>query len=471
MKQSLIIISIFTILTACTKGFEDLNTNNNEPFRVTADLLLPTVIFNMADLLVNQTYGFNDVVAQYTANYEFNQLDIYNWTSDGRFWTVYDFLQDISDIKNYGKENDIPNYEAVGLILEAFNYSLLTDAYGDVPFTEAIRAETGIISPKYDTQQSIYSTILNNLDQANNMIDESGSISGDILYNGDMSLWKKFANSLRLRLLMRISNVQDVKAQMQQIVDNPDTYPVFTSNEEEAIYDYTGVTPNISPYSTGRGREYEYFIGVPTTHFVNLLLAHNDPRIHEWLGYKNNEDGSFEYIGVAPGQNQGDIGRPSDFSSLDTSFFENPGKIDAIFMTFSEVNFILAEAAEKGMIQADAKVLYETAVQASFNQWGVEMPAEFLEVDAPYEAGNLDRIYEQKWLALFHSGVEPWFDWKRTSKPDFIKAGPGNLNNGLVPVRIMYPSLEQSVNASNYSEAAQRIGGDNINTRIWWDKK
>jgi hypothetical protein len=98
------------------------------------------------------------------------------------------------------------------------------------------------------------------------------------------------------------------------------------------------------------------------------------------------------------------------------------------------------------------------------------MPGDFLTQSVPYDANNLDRLYEQKWLALYHSGIEAWFDWKRTGKPAFIQAGPGNVNNGLVPVRLQYPSLEQSVNASNYQTAAQRIGGDNINARVWWDK-
>ncbi|MEZ4773619.1 MAG: SusD/RagB family nutrient-binding outer membrane lipoprotein [Bacteroidia bacterium] len=470
MKKILSLLILVLTSYACTNHFEEINTNPNEAVEVSGDLLLPTVIFNLADMSVNQSYGFGDVVAQYTANYEYNDIDIYRWTSDGRFWGMYDYLQDISDIKAFGVKNALPNYEAVALILEAYCFSILTDAYGDVPYTQANRAAEGIISPAYDTQESIYEGILSSLEKANTLIDPSGTISGDILFQGNMNKWKKFANSLTVRLLMRISNVKDISSTLQQMVDNPATYPVFESTGDDAIYYYAGSTPDLSPYSSGRGREYEYFIAMPTNHFVDLLLANNDPRIHEWLGYKVNDDGSLEYLGVAPGQVLGDIGRPGDFSSKDTSYFSEPAKISGIFMTYSELNFILAEAAETGLISGNAQNYYEAGVQASFAQWNVEMSADFLTTVVPYEAGNTDRIFEQKWLALYHTSVEAWFDWKRTGKPAFLQPGPGNLNGNKIPVRLMYPSLEQSVNGSNYNTASQRIGGDNINSRVWWDK-
>ncbi|GAB4426203.1 MAG: SusD/RagB family nutrient-binding outer membrane lipoprotein [Bacteroidia bacterium] len=467
MKKLLYLLALALSAAACTAGFEDINTDRNRPLSVTGDLLLPTVLFDLADFSVNQSFGLGDIVAQYHGSYEYNDLDIYRWTSDGSFWVLYDYLQDIRDIEQYGVENDLPGYEAVGLILKAYAYGQLTDAYGDVPYSQANQAEAGIIAPAYDTQEAVYDGILAALERANTLIDSETYVDGDILYGGDMMAWKKWANSLRVRLLMRVSRVRDVSAALQQIVDDPATYPLFESTADDAIYRYQGVSPDLSPYSEGRGREYEYFIAMPTTRFIGLLQAHDDPRIHTWLGYKG---GTTEYIGVEPGLNLGDIGRPTAYASKDSSFFYDPAKIAAIFMTYSELNFLLAEAAATGIITGDAKAYYEAGVAASFEQWGVGMPADFLTSHAPYEAGNLDRLFEQKWLALYHTCTEAWFDWKRTGKPAFIQAGPGNVNGDQVPVRLMYPSLEPSVNATNYTAAAQRIGGDNINTRVWWDK-
>ncbi|MCB0572113.1 MAG: SusD/RagB family nutrient-binding outer membrane lipoprotein, partial [Phaeodactylibacter sp.] len=267
MKRSLFAFGLIIFAYSCTQDFGKINTNPNEPATATGSLLLRTAIFDLSNLLVSETYGFNDIVAQYTAYYEYNQLDIYNWTSDARFWPLYDYMQDIKDVKAYGIDNNLPNYEAAALILETFAYSILTDAYGDVPYTESNRAEDGIIAPAYDTQEAVYTGMLAALERANSIIEPGSAIDGDILYGGDMSSWKKFANALRARLLMRISNVRDVSTALQAIADNPGQYPVFENTADGAIYYYSGKAPDISPYSSGIGREYEYFLGVPTTHF------------------------------------------------------------------------------------------------------------------------------------------------------------------------------------------------------------
>ncbi|UII22848.1 SusD/RagB family nutrient-binding outer membrane lipoprotein [Fulvivirga ligni] len=470
MKKIIIAAVIACAAFSCTNDFEEINTNNNEPIEATPDYLLPTVIFNLADFSVNNSYGFGDIISQYAANYEYNDLDIYRWNSNGSFWGIYDYLQDLKEIEDYAIENDMPNYQAAALILEAYSFSLITDAYGDVPYTEANMAETGNITPKYDTQKTIYNGILDKLEKANALIVTGESINGDILYGGNMNKWKKLANSLRLRLLLRLSNVQDVSSEMNEIVTNAATYPVFESTGDDAIYSYSGSMPDLSPYSIGRSRPYGYFIAMPTSHLVDALKENNDPRLVEWVDLKMNDNGSFEYKGVDPGQTLGDIGRPADFSSRDSSYLNNPAKIKAIFLTYSEVNFILAEAAEKNLISGSAEDYYNKAVEASFTQWGLAMPADFLTNTVSYDANDQEQFYTQKWLALYHTLGEAWSDWRRTGMPSFIQAGSGNINNDKVPVRIMYPSLEQSVNGSNYTEASQRMGGDNINSPVWWDK-
>ena len=445
-------------------SFEDLNTNQNQPEEVSGDFVLPSAIFSLSNFAVNEAYFFGDIISQYTATYEQRAFDEYDWTSDGSFWVLYDYLQDLNEVERYGVDSNLPNYEAIALILKSYTFSLITDAYGDVPYSEANQALNGIVSPVYDTQEAIYTDLFSTLDRANDLIDESGTVTGDILFNGNMNAWKRFGNSLRIRLLMRISNVEDVSARLQTIVSDPNTYPLFESTADDAIYRYAGSLPDISPYSLGVGREYSYFLGVPTTHFVRELLDNNDPRIHEWMGV--NADAG-QYVGVEPGLNLSEVGRPNEFASKDTTFFRESDKIAGIFMTYSELNFILSEAAHRNLISGSAADFYDVGVTASFQQWGVDMPADFLSTEAPFSEENL---FAQKWLALYHTGTEAWFDWKRTGQPSFIQAGSGTRNGGLVPVRLMYPALEQSVNATNYSTASARIGGDNINSRIWWDQ-
>lgn len=467
MKKIIFIISVL-LLGSCTDGFEDLNSNPNSPESANESQLLPTILFDLSNITVDQSYEFGDVVSQYTGNYEFNNLDIYRWQADDRFWSpMYGFLQNIKDLKTRAEENNNTNYKAVALILEAYTISIITDAYGDVPYSEANRTSEGLISPKYDTQQDIYISIFEKLEEANNMIDVSKTITRDILYNGKMIKWKKFANSLRLRLLLRTSGVQNVSLEMMNILNDASKYPIFTSNDDNAIYKYSGVLPDVSNVSlAGGGRDYEYFLRIPTTHFLNLLNNNKDPRLKLWVSPKVDTDDRT--LGVIPGSAIGDIGRPTDFSRKSEDFFNTPNKIQGIFMTYSELNFILAEAREEAIINIGTAVdYYNTAVMASFDQWGVVMPSDFLTTNALYD-NTTDRLYEQKWLALYHTGVEPWFDWKRTGKPEFIKAGTGNVNDNKVPVRLRYPSLEQSVNGENYKSASDKMGGDTVNSASWW---
>lgn len=465
MRNILFVSLVALLFSACTTGFEELNTNTNQPETVTGDRLLTTVLMDLSDASVSNADAFGNIVAQYFANYEFNDLDVYNWTADSRYWDMYRLLQDVKDIEKYGIDNDLPNYEAVAVILRSFIMAQITDAYGDVPFSEATRAESdNLLTPRYDTQESIYDELLADLDYANGLI-AGGSINGDRLFNGNMMAWKKWANSLRLRLLMRMSEVRNVATQVQALVNAPSTYPMMASNADNAIYRYSGAFPDLSPISVGRGREYSYFLSMPTTHLVNTLQSLNDPRLEAWL---DPQYGTGQYIGVAPGQSLGDIGRPVNFATKDTTFYTVPNKATGVLMTYSEVAFLLAEAAERGLITADAQMHYENGVTAAMEQWGVTLPAGYFTGDAAYTGDKLEKIAIQKWLSFYHNTVEAWHDWKRTGRPSFIQAGPGTINNGLVPVRLLYPSIEQSVNQASYTEAAARMGGDNVNTRMWW---
>ena len=475
MKKLIYIIVIFTLFITCTNDFEEINTNNNNPITASEDLLLPTVLLDLANLTVNQTYLFGEITGQYGARYQFNDIDLYQWGADDRFWSpLYSMLQDLKDIESLAKANGNPNYEAIAKILKSFIFSTITDAYGDVPMSEANKADEGILSPVYDSQEMIYDNLLLLLEEANSLIDLNITINGDRLYDGDMMKWKKFANSLRLRMLLRISNVRNVSMAMAEIVGNPSTYPVFETVNDDAAYQFSGVLPDVPIISEpGGGREFEYFLLIPTTHFINLLNQNNDPRLELWVSPRDcdlSDPGCVQdrTQGVAPGLLIGDIGDPSNYSRRAVEFFKSATLIKGIFMTYSELNFILAEARENGIISTgSAQDYYNKGVMASFAQWGVTMPGDFLSTTVPYD-NSTQRLYEQKWLALYHTGSETWYDWKRTGKPDFIQAGPATVNGGKVPVRLMYPSLEQSLNATNYNAAVSLMGGDNINASSWW---
>ncbi|WP_369766168.1 SusD/RagB family nutrient-binding outer membrane lipoprotein [Flavobacterium sp. WC2429] len=466
MKKIILFILLLSVSISCTDGFEEINTNKNQPTVSQPKQLLPNVIFNLANNNVSNSFNFGDIVAQYGGNYEYNELDIYNWGADNRFWGMYKWLNDIYDIKKQAILLNNKNYEAISLVLETYTMSLITDSYGYAPYSEASKGEEGILKPKYDSQEEIYTQLLLNLDKANTLIDTKTKVEGDLLYGGDMLKWKKFCNSLHVRLLMRISNKINVSVKLNDIVSKPAEFPLFQSNADNANYVYSGSFPNISPMSDGINRLYGYNIVIPSTNLVNTLIKNNDPRLAEWI---DPIVGTTNHLGLQPGLTLDQIGEPTKYSRRAEDYFYTKTKISSIFMTYSELNFLLAEASQRNLITSgSAKTYYDTAVEASFKQWNVIMPTDYLTTTAPYSATS-EVLYTQKWLALYHTGVEAWLDWKRTGKPSFIKAGPGSKNNGKVPRRIMYPSLEQSVNAENNSEALQKMGSDDINVKVWWD--
>jgi len=249
MKNIFSLLFICLFVFSCTKNFEEVNTNPNQPESVSAALLLPSIIFDYADIAVNQNFGFGDIVGQYTANYEFNGVDIFDWTSDSRYWDIYPILQDVKDIETFGIENKDVNYEAVAIILQSYGVSILTDVYGDVPYLEATKASDNNFTPEYDTQQSIYNQVISELNRANELIDVNATIRGDILFDGNMSQWKRFANSLRLRMLMRSSTAQDNSVAISSMVMSPSQFPLIETNADNAIYHYSGSLPDLSPYS------------------------------------------------------------------------------------------------------------------------------------------------------------------------------------------------------------------------------
>lgn len=467
MKKIIFFVLLLTISTSCTDSFEEINTNNNQPTSSQPKQMLPNVIFNLANSNVTNSYDFGDILAQYGGFYEYNQLDVYDWGADNRFWGLYKWLNDIYDIKKQAIALNDKNYEAISLVLETYTMSLITDTYGYAPYIEASKGEEGILKPKYDSQEAIYTQLLLNLDNANAMINVTTKVEGDLLYSGDMLKWKKFCNSLHIRLLMRISNKVNVNARLNEILTKPAQYPLFTSNADNANYVYSGSYPNISPMSDGVNRLYGYNIVIPSTHLVNTLITNNDPRLAEWI---DPIVGTTNQLGLQPGLALDQIGEPTKYSRRAEDYFYTKTKISSLFMTYSELNFLLAEASQRNLITTGAaQSYYNTAVEASFKQWNVIMPTDYLTVTAPYSA-TTEVLYTQKWLALYHTGVESWLDWKRTGKPSFIKAGPGAKNNGKIPRRIMYPSLEQSVNAQNNNDALQKMGGtDDINAKTWWD--
>ncbi|NJL15241.1 MAG: SusD/RagB family nutrient-binding outer membrane lipoprotein [Microscillaceae bacterium] len=497
---------------ACDDKFEEVNQNPNFPEVVPAELLMPTIMRNPINDWASLAWNYGNVVMQYTAKIQFTNEDRYNWGPQGSPWnTFYNALRDVKNLIETSEVSGATNYQAIARIMRAWMYHVMTDSYGDVPFTEATQGKEGVNTPAFDPQETVYQGILADLETANSLLNGLNiSTQGDILYGGNLLRWQKFANSLRLRILMRLSDRNNPSAAMQAILNDPVNNPIFESNEDQAALTYLADEPNQQPLYTTRSGSFDEFR--LSENMEDILKDIDDPRLFVYAQPTNNsgagvvsaneEDyqgvpnglGDEEALQYAPNGNPAQGG--SNFISRVGLIFacracnNNASPIGAqtVLMSYAELQFILAEAAERGFITGNAETYYLNGIQASFDYYeerltvagsnydpirAVIQPGAdyFTQPGVAYtgtQAERLAKIGQQKWIALFFNGMEAWFDWRRTGFPT-ITPGPANLNNDQVPVRFMYPSSVQALNGENYQAVITRQGADNINTRMWWD--
>lgn len=502
IKKTVFCIAMVFIITACDKNFENINTNPNVPVNVTPDLLLSGVIRNCMNSLINESWGSGNLVVQHTAKIQFVNDDRYLWNERNNVWnTMYGNMRNVQNIIT-AAENSTPvqhNYLGVALILKSWMFSVVTDAYGDVPYSEATQGKLhGIFQPKYDTQESIYNGILADLKRANEMLGTSAEpVNGDLIYGGDITKWKKLANSLQLRYLMRISNKREVKNDMQSILNNALETPILESNDDNAQVTYLSSAPNQWPLYGLRVGSFDEFRLSKT--LGDYLTSINDPRLAVFARptEKSVADGTPVITGIPNGLEDTQAlsynGGPQNVSRVGLTFGcllcndNGPAPVAnaarGLLMTYAELQFILAEAREKELITtATAEEFYISGITANVDyyreivpdQYGIPLdyPADYFTQSAVAYTGSqaekLTKIGTQKWVALFFNGLEAWFDWRRTGIPALAPA-VDNLNENKIPVRYIYPLSEQSLNKVNQSEAVARQGEDTINTPVWWD--
>lgn len=470
MRRIITIIFLVSALFSCKK-FDKANINQNAPEEVNPQFLLSNVLAEGAD---NQAYwGWHagNLLSQHTANLEFLPVDRYNLGSNEGLWTeTYRLMKDLNDVKNSDEGNEA--YEAVANILIAHQASLITDLWTNVPFSEALQAEEGNFTPVFDAQEDIYTStggILNLLENAVATLQNTqDNIQGDLMYQGDLNKWVMFANSLRVRYLIRISNKVNVSTELQQIVDDG---TIFQSVADEAVVPYLSASPNQWVIFTEREGRYVDVRMSKTAE--DILTPLDDPRMeHYYKPTANSTGGNEEYLGIPNGlsresQNNYDL---NDVSLMGSYLRDEPDAVKAAFMTYAELQFCLAEAAQKGFISGGASAYYEAGIQGSFDHLGLMIPAGYLgQANVTLDGTNdLERIMTQKWISSFMNGYEAWFDFRRTGFPD-LPMPQDNLNNDVFPVRYAYPSTEQAVNGANYSDAVNAIGGDDYNSPGWWE--
>lgn len=470
------------IVASCTGDFEEINTNPNKPIEVSPQYLLPQALQVSIDnywgnKTRNERINFDHAmswVGYLTRNIYENEGDNYNVQPSVNIknWEVFyaDALinyQKIIEISSEGP-NANANYEGIGLGMRSWGFSLLTDIWGAIPYSSALSgtADEPVFSPDYDSQEEVYAGIIADLKTANEKLSVSGpAVKGDILFNGNILLWKKFFNSLRFKLLNRQAHlVASSAAEMQAMLDDPATFPMIESNAEIAQLKY-GAVPTNNPWNDILIQQGRTDWNISST-FVDKLNELDDPRLEVYAipgslaegvisGHPNGLPGEVAtvYLGYSATIN------PAIFAQTTSP---------AILMTYAELLFIKAEAALEGDIAGDAQALFEAGITAAFEQYGLEVPAGYIGQLGPVSKEN---IITQKWIAIFGQGIEAWTEYRRTGYPVMPPADPRAQfqNDGISPTRLVYPSTEYSLNSARVQEAESlNAGPDNMKTKLWW---
>lgn len=459
----------------CSKEFEKINTNPNAPEQVDAQFLLSNILWNAANNNAVDAWNAGNFLAQLTAKHNFNEIDRYDIRTNTELWNkTYLLLNDVKSLEALA-ENGNQSYKGVALVMRAFLFSTLTDLWGDVPYSDALKGVSDDnFSPQYDTQEEIYTGtngILQTLRDAVTTLEASRNnlpIKGDLIFNGNVDQWIRFANSLRIRYLLRVSNKINVAAEMQDIVSSN---LIMQSNLDNGLVPYLATAPSQWFVHTIREGDYS---GVRLSNTIDSILTNlGDPRLEVWFKPTSVSQGAGmpTYKGIPNGLGPSSVGQYdlADVSTLGAIFRDQPAGVNAVFMLYSELQFALAEAVERGLIGGTAQMHYENGIQASFDYYQTPMPANYLNQTDVVWDGSISKIITQKWLASMLVGYEGWFNYRRTGFPVLTPA-LDNVNSDLIPVRYRYPDTEKAVNSTNYDAAVSRIGGDTYNLKIWWDK-
>jgi len=470
----LFVLGILSVITSCKK-FDYYQDNPNKPTKATPALLMTWICQNI--------FNNNPINAAYASRhltyYERPSESInYNWNR-GSF-DGYNGLRQL--IKLQPLVTDNKNFQGLIHLFRAIYFARMTETFGDIPYKDALRAEEGSYAPIYDTQEDIYEGLLQELEQANALLDAAnGPIDGDIIFGGDALKWKKFANAYRLRLLIHLSKKEGqskiaVKKQFQTMIGNPARYPLMESINDNAQLVFNTSDPS-NYYPTAGHLSVSTLVSLEQS-FVEMLQQRQDPRLFSFADpIAGKPSGIFgNYKGVDAGLSPADQQATAAQSSLIARRFvdlRNPVNEPMIFMSYAEQEFLLAEAIQRSWISGDVNSHYQKGITASMAVYKItgNVVEDYLAGDLVKLSNGdaLTKILTQKYIAFYmNSGWEPFIEQRRTGIPT-LRVGPGTLNGGKVPKRWQYPLSESQYNEANLDAALKRQfpEGDNVNATMW----
>lgn len=500
---------------ACTLNFEEINTNPNTIIngQIKAYNCLEPIIYGMARQEQYYSYYFNNEICQMTAatNSGTRQEHMYNITASN-FQSVWDnYARYGYDCKHmidlaYRDKDDF--LKGVGYTLEALCLENLCSIFGDIPVEEAYKGSENL-TPAFNTQEEAFNLIIEKLDSANVILAKGptttkGSLDG--IYGGSAAKWRKFANSLRMRIYLRMTGINaSYWNKIQEVLDNQEEYPIFKSASDNATVAFKAEDPYMSYFGNGSRLDKGDFTMRRFTELVIKLMVEKDDQNNTLF-----KDPRMVIYGVSGGDDKW-IGTIAGCTEVEKKAVEKlalavPNYATSCnldtpcwLMDYSELLFIEAEGVLKGKLTMGftAKELYEAAVTEAVNKWipfnelnskpraikDKDITAFLAEPIASWdlaeeaETAPSTSIYgsreellaSQKWLSLYYVGFEQWNEWRRTEYPR-VTIGNGTIYNQYeLPTRFQYPTYTASTNPANVQSALSRMGGSNdMHTTLDW---
>jgi len=523
IKNSLVIMLLLLVgLMVSCRDLDELNINPNgvDPAIADVNFLLPTVQTNVGQTVYNIGFGTFSGIMQHTQQTGwFGGYNNYDWNTLSHSWNgYYSILMNNDEYFKKAVEHNYEFHEGVARIMRAYVFGLITDIWGDAPYKDALKAEQGSdhFMPAFDPQQEIYHGILADLDTANTLLSKSANeyrnivAKQDVVYNGDVSKWQKFANSLALRYYMRLQAKEPAFAEegIKRIAGDPARYPLITVAGDDANISFPGTSNSVSnPLNTvydvdPAGAYMRVKMGKT---LVDVMQEYDDPRLEVWADRiqiplvlvsgtgidriveiddehkirevsqdvvtKFEENGMKvdfdpEYAGVTishplvqifnMNNDNASQGTVNPYAShLNNRYTKTTDPLVLMrLISAAETNLILAEAAFRGWIAGDPAGYYTDGVRESFRAWGVEGEFEDYIENAPYD--GLESIIEQKWIAHWTTAHEAWFDWRRTGLRA-LQTGPAAMRP-VMPVRWYYHTADEiEKNRANAEAAIERL--------------
>lgn len=466
IKYMLFFATSVVFLMGCENAdFGDINTNPNEPSEPSSTGLLAS---SLRSLGFHTTRTTPMLYVQYLSNGQYPDESRYgtlNWSYYGLYSGALENLKKVIELNKSSSTVGSKNTIAIAMLAKAYFFHTMTDRWGYIPYTEALQ---GIEKkhPVFNSQEEVYKGLFKDIDNALSLINSEPGPDGDIIFGGNMTKWKQFANTMKVVMALRLSKRNsDLGGYAKTEFNNAISGAIKTASDNIYFPFISGDENSDNPWEDRFATRKDYLM---SDVIVNFMIgggsdeSPQDPRLKK---YAQPVKGTSKFVGAPYGSGNDLV---DNFSFITSNIINNQSAPGIIF-TASQVYFSMAEAVELGWISGDAEGYFKKGIKESMKQWGVDDTEATTFINS-LSYNGIQSIAEQKWVALYMQGYESWAEWRRIGGPNTIKKPEVLIHGKNIPQRQAYSSNTPSLNKVNYDKAISEQGADDLDTKLWWAK-